>query len=80
MDYDHCMAVLHLWHMTRTDLETKLFHLTQDGAIAKSQSGTYNRRAFHGHCTEDQSKGYLLLAGGNPEVLKRVPELYKSNS
>ncbi|CAB9504258.1 expressed unknown protein (Partial), partial [Seminavis robusta] len=60
-------------------LEEQLVQLTGDkeNILQKGQSGSYNKEFFLGHCSEDQSKGYLRLAGGAPETIKRIPELYK---
>ena len=76
VDFDHCMEVLKLWHAVRTDLEDDLYRLTEDEDIVKGRGGTYNKEFFLGHCTEDQSKGYLRIAAGKPETLRRISELY----
>lgn len=75
-DYKECMEKQAVWHDMRTDLENKLYALSKDERIRSGQKGTYNREFFRGHCTEDQSKGYLQVAGGVEEILQRIPELY----
>ena len=75
VDYDQCMQRQKVWHGMRTDLEDQLYDLTGDASIRQGQRGDYNKEFFQGHCSEDQSKGYLRL-GGSPETLKRIPELY----
>lgn len=75
--YNHCMEALKVWHSVRTDLEQELYSLTGDNNVEKGRAGEYNRDYFMGHCTEDQSKGYLRIAGGEAETLARLPELYK---
>jgi lipopolysaccharide biosynthesis glycosyltransferase len=77
VDYDHCMEVQEIWHNMRKDLEDKLYSITKDRRILDAQKGPYNKKFFGGHCTEDQSKGYLRLGGGAQEILERIPELYK---
>jgi len=79
VNYDHCMDALKVWHDVRRDLEVKLYALTKDDDIKKGRQGSYNLEFFLGHCAEDQSKGYLRIAGGNPETLERIPELYKNS-
>ena len=74
--FDQCMEAQKVWHGYRSDLESKLFKLTGDLAVKQGHSGEYNKDFFLGHCTEDQSKGYLRL-GGSPETIKRIPELYE---
>jgi len=75
---DHCMELLNIWHSVRTDLENKLFAKLGDEVIRQGQSGSYNYEAFQGHCEDDQNKGYLPLAGGNAEVIKKLPEVMYS--
>lgn len=76
---DHCMKLLHIWHSYRTDMEDKLFAAVGDEAIRAGQAGSYNRASFQGHCTEDQSDGYLPLAGGKADILKQLPKLVYSS-
>ncbi|CAB9511683.1 expressed unknown protein [Seminavis robusta] len=77
--FDQCMKAQKVWHAMRADLEQKLVQLTGDkkNILRKGQSGSYNKEFFLGHCSEDQSAGYLRLAGGAPETIKRIPELYE---
>ncbi|KAL3924612.1 MAG: hypothetical protein SGILL_000941 [Bacillariaceae sp.] len=79
VDYNACMERQAVWHNMRIDLETQLFRLTEDARVPSGQKGSYNREFFGGHCTEDQSKGYLQMAGGAEELLQRIPELYGGN-
>eukprot|EP00539_Tryblionella_compressa_P008647 CAMPEP_0178754174 /NCGR_PEP_ID=MMETSP0744-20121128/12019_1 /TAXON_ID=913974 /ORGANISM="Nitzschia punctata, Strain CCMP561" /LENGTH=565 /DNA_ID=CAMNT_0020408069 /DNA_START=1091 /DNA_END=2788 /DNA_ORIENTATION=- len=80
VDYDHCMELQAVWHDMRADLENKLYALTKDERIAGGQKGTYNQQFFRGHCSEDQSKGYLSIAGGVEEILQRIPDLYSTTT
>lgn len=73
---EQCMASRKVWHDCRRDLETKLFALTGDQEILRSQRGNYSNSFFLGHCTEDQSTGYLRI-GGSTESLRRLRELYE---
>ena len=73
--YDQCMKAQRVWHQVRSDLEDKLFKLTGDEGVKAGQNGDYNKKFFLGHCSEDQSIGYLRL-GGSAETKKRIPELY----
>jgi hypothetical protein len=77
VDFDHCMEAQAVWHNVRVDLENKLYELTKDDRIRKGQQGNYNQQFFLGHCSEDQSKGYLQMASGAEEILLRIPELYQ---
>jgi hypothetical protein len=76
VNFDRCMEAQKVWHGYRSDLETKLYQLTGDEAVKQGHAGEYNKEFFLGHCTEDQSNGYLRL-GGSPETIKRIPELYE---
>ena len=73
------MDALQVWHAVRKDLEVHLYALTKDEEINQGRRGSYNQEFFLGHCTEDQSKGYLRIAGGNPDTLERIPELYQNS-
>ena len=74
--YDHCMKTQTVWYKMRSDLEDKLYKLTGDESIySDGQRGLYQKQYFAGHCTEDQSKGYLRL-GGSKETHERISDLY----
>jgi hypothetical protein len=77
VDFQQCMERQAVWHDMRTDLEDKLYALTKDERVRAGQKGNYNQEYFRGHCTQDQSKGYLQMAGGVEEILQRIPEVYK---
>ena len=82
---DHCLELVTEWHRVRTDLETKLQQQQQhvglsplsNSKISASMSGDYKTLQFQGHCMSYGGGGYLRLAGGDVETLRRIPELYQ---
>lgn len=77
VNLDHCMELQSVWHEYRRDLEAKLMNLTGDDSfIPQSQTGSYKKEFFMGHCKENGQAGYRPLAKGSSDFLKRIPELY----
>ena len=78
IDIQHCLELQSVWHTCRTDLENKLFKLTNDiGIREQGQKGTHQKEYFHGHCTGHGSSNYIGISA-NAETLRRIPELYSS--
>ena len=74
----HCLKLQSVWHTFRSDLEDKLFNLTNDNTIREQgQSGTHMKEYFQGHCKGHGYMNYLGISG-KPETLQRIPELYNS--
>jgi len=76
----HCMTLLREWNLQRSDLETRLLRALAGGdtaAVERGRAGTYVTDVFRGHCAGYGGDEYLPLAGGNVDVLRRIPDLYQ---
>lgn len=82
----HCMELQSVWHGHRRDLERALAaHVgTEDNkrqketaSIVAGQAGDYKKEVFQGHCRGNGQTNYLALAGGQQQLLLRIPELYQ---
>ena len=81
-NYEHCMDVIHTWHVMRSDLENYIINITQGNIdegeydtinVHEGQAGQYKRDIFMGHCSKDGQGGYLPLAASR-KVLRMVAD------
>ena len=72
---DRCLEMVEIWHAYRTDFETKLAALTNDGSVLLDPTSGYKPEVFHGHCSGEGGENYtnIQLTG---ELLSWLPELY----